>query len=122
MFIALHQKIPILITLASGKIYVGMARKAPNPMAERRFITVLPLMSGFRHVDLHTVVFNTYYADVIDAVNCKKDEQLTHMTLDDLEVVIPTEQIVSAHLFDLRVYERFQSDQSVPLEDSGGVV
>lgn len=107
VFDSIEKSHPILVTLGSGKVYVGWAVKAPNPQAVRRFLRILPLMSGFRGPTRQTVEFTTYYYDILDSIANQTDDEICYMRTSDLEVVIPTDQIVSAHLFDLAVHARF---------------
>lgn len=107
VFDSIEKSHPILVSLSSGKVYVGWAVKAPNPQTVRRFLRVLPLMSGFRAPTRQTVEFTTYYYDILESVANQTDDEICYMRTSDLEVVIPTDQIVSAHLFDLAVYARF---------------
>jgi hypothetical protein len=108
VFKSLKREIPILVTLISGKVYAGWAVKTPNPKAARRHLTVLPLLSGYRSPTQHRVEFTTNYYDILERLRNGPDPDLNYMYTEDLQVVIPTDQISSAHLFDLTVYEQFQ--------------
>ncbi len=107
VFDSIEKSHPILLTLSTGKVYVGWAVKAPNPQTVRRFLRVLPLMSGFRGPTRQTVEFTTYYHEILESIANRTDDEICYMRTSDLEVVIPTDQIISAHLFDLAVHARF---------------
>jgi hypothetical protein len=108
VFKSLRREIPILVTLISGKVYAGWAVKTPNPKATRKHLTVLPLLSGYRSPTQHRVEFTINYYDILERLKNGPDPDLNYMYTEDLQVVIPTDQISSAHLFDLTVYEQFQ--------------
>jgi len=99
-----RQSLPLLITLNSGKIYIGWAVRAPNPAAVRRFLRILPLISGYRN-DEHRLKITTDYYSVLETVS--EGEELGHLEIGDFEAVIPVDQIISAHLFDLQAYQKF---------------
>ena len=108
VFKSVNEQHPMLVTLSSGKVYVGWAVKAPHPKSARRFLTLLPLLSGFRAPTQQRVEFTTNYWKILDSIENGSDPEICYMRTSDLEVVIPTEQIISAHLFDLAVYDKFQ--------------
>ena len=92
---------PILFTLESGKVYVGWAVSAPNPTQERKSIRILPLVSGYRDKDTQIVKFTTDYIMILDSIYNGAD---TKLLLEDFEVVIPSRQLSSCHLFDMTIY------------------
>ena len=80
---------------------------APNPVNERRAIRILPLVSGYRDQDTHEFYITTDYLGVLGVVDDDENPYLDHLELEDFEVVIPTDQICSCHLFDLEAFEHF---------------
>lgn len=112
VFKSLNKDMPILVSLVSGKVYAGWAVKTPNPKAERKFLTILPLLSGYRGPTTHIVEFTTNYYDLIEALDSRSSTDLAYINSEDLEIVIPMDQISSAHLFDLAVYARFQAGRN----------
>ena len=84
-------------------------------------IALIPLASGYREPDTQKLKITTYYAEVIDEWLDELEEsrewsqelEESEERLDDLKdfrIVIPMSEIVSARLFDLDVYERFQEE------------
>jgi len=101
---SVYTNLPILFTLDSGKVYVGWPVSAPNPTRERRSIRILPILSGYRQKDQHTVTFTTNYYSVLN-------NESNTASLDDFEIVIPTEHLTVCHAFDLELYNlHFQQD------------
>lgn len=109
---ALSTSIPLLVTLESGKCYVGWAVRGIDPTEERKYIRILPLVSGYRGEDDHRVNFTTYYDEIIAEIDRSNEHELGHLESEDFEVVIPVNKIVSAHLFDLTAYTRFRTDSN----------
>lgn len=109
-----RKQLPLLITLQSGKIYIGWAVRAPNPVSVRKFLRILPLISGYRNSE-HRLEITTDYYTVLETVS--EGKQLDHLEIGDFEVVIPIDQIISAHLFDLLAHKTFL-DQTDKLEKS----
>lgn len=101
---AFEHEVPVLLTLKSRKIYVGWVMDGPNPGVERRYLKILPLISGVRGESFQRLIFTTFYLDVYDnLIEGGEGEE----GFQEFEVVIPLEQIASAHLFDLNTYRRF---------------
>ncbi len=109
---SLYRTLPIFFSLQCGKVYVGWAVRAPNPIEERKAIRILPLMSGFRHEATQEVEFTTDYLEVFTRLDDDEHDDLFHLELDDFEIVIPIDQISSSHLFDLNAYEHFQEKKN----------
>jgi hypothetical protein len=107
---SVYDSFPILFTLVSGKVYVGWAVSAPNPVQERKFIRILPIISGYRDKDTQTVKFTTDYYPILSSIDNGNNQGLS---TEDFEVVIPSSQLSSCHLFDMTVYnEHFQPPSS----------
>lgn len=100
---SVYDNFPILFTLESGKVYVGWAVSAPNPVQERKSVRILPIISGYRDKENLKVKFTTdYYSVLIEVSN---SEERNH-SLEDFEVVIPAGDLSACHLFDLELYNR----------------
>ncbi|QBQ54335.1 hypothetical protein [Nitrosococcus wardiae] len=101
---------PLLFTLSSGKVFVGWAVWAPNPVEKRSAVRILPMLSGYRDLDNHKIHFTTDY-EVIHKITNKELPQLKHVELEDLEIVLSSDQIVSSHLFDLELWQYLTNEQ-----------
>ena len=107
---SVYENFPILFTLESGKVYVGWAVSAPNPVQERKSVRILPIISGYRDKENLKVKFTTdYYSVLVDVSNSEESNHL----LEDFEVVIPAGDLSACHLFDLDLYNtHFISNES----------
>jgi hypothetical protein len=108
---AARKSIPIMVSMIDGKLYVGWAVSNPDPSLERKFLRILPLISGYRTEKTKRVEFTTYYDEIIEAIRSGQHNGLGTRTEDDIEVVLPSDSIVSAHLFDLTIYDLFMSTE-----------
>lgn len=84
---------PVLITLASRKVYVAWITLSPNLKPSMPFVTILPTMSGFRDKDNLMITYTTSYLPVYERL--RKE----NMSASAFELVIPTSSIVSASPF-----------------------
>lgn len=100
---SVYDNFPILFTLESGKVYVGWAVSAPNPVQERKSVRILPIISGYRDKDTQKVQFTTDYYAVLMEVS---ESEETNHSLEDFEVVIPASDLSACHLFDLDLYNQ----------------
>ncbi len=115
---------PVLLTMDNGKVYVGYVTELFNPDVDRRYIKVLPTMSGYRTAESQEVVFTTAY-DEVRQLTGTPGSGLEHLRDVDFEIVLPVNGLRSASLFDSGAYERFveasnQPDQDDDLEDDVG--
>ncbi|MCK5355849.1 MAG: hypothetical protein KAJ63_12070 [Methyloprofundus sp.] len=107
---SVYDNFPILFTLESGKVYVGWAVSAPNPVQERKSIRILPIISGYRDKDTQKVKFTTDYYPVLNKFSNSEE---TNHEVEDLEVVIPAGELSSCRLFDISIYnEHFVGSDS----------
>jgi len=88
------------ITLKNNKVYIGFSNVLPVPK-ESDFLIITPLLSGYRESETKLLKFTTDYFDVIDS--------FVDNTANDynIDVLIRKDEILTASLFDYRVYEFF---------------
>ena len=109
------------LSLWNGKSYIGLALNSGLQAHGESDIALIPLASGYREPDTQKLKITTYYAEVIDEWLDELEEfrewsqelEESEDRLDDLKdfrIVISMSEIVSARLFDLDVYERFQEE------------
>lgn len=102
-------EVPVLLTLGTGKIYVGYATQLFNPDIERKYLKILPVMSGYRDRTTLEARFTTDYEEVL--ARAKDHDSAFHDLLDkDFEIVFPVSDIKSVSLFDARAYEEFNPE------------
>jgi hypothetical protein len=103
---ALDSTRQVSITLNSGKVYVGFVVRTFDPAYDRKYIVILPTMSGYRAATTHRLVFDTDYTRVYQAL-MDEDESRLVRGVNDFQIVVPVSQVVSANLFDWEAYQRF---------------
>jgi hypothetical protein len=79
----------VMITLKSGKVYVGFPISLPAPGRAQPMIQILPTLSGYREADKHRVVFTTNYSKALDEI---------HSDCDGIEAQIADKRVQIASL------------------------
>lgn len=103
---AVARAMPVSLTMENGKVYVGFVSKTFEPKMSRKNFRILPLMSGYRS-DAGKVNFTTYYDKAYERVGLGAND--ARLSLRDFEIVLPTDKVHSAGLFDVRAYQEFQT-------------
>lgn len=96
------------ISLASGKAYIGFVTSSFDPAFDRKYMLLLPTLSGYREHDTRELVVTHDYAEVYQQL-IDKDASELFAIADEFQLVIPVSEIVTASLFDPKVYELFES-------------
>jgi len=89
---------PVMLTLESRKVYVGIVTSLGEPNESYGMdqeISLLPILSGYREKDTLEVKFVTHY----DKVN------------EDLLIVIKQDQLLALCWFDLGIYEKLNTSE-----------
>lgn len=107
---AVYRDIPVMLTLDTGKLYVGWIVRIPNPAEFRKAVRILPMLSGYRNNETHDVEFTQNYYTILNDMSDGKLDTLAHLEIDDFEVVLPYDRIVSSHLFDPKAYVTFKDN------------
>lgn len=107
---------PVILTLSSRKIYVGLINCPQFEHGKAEYLQLLPLLSGYRNKDDLTVTITTNYRrHYIDSgiASGIGDAQLS---LSDFRTLIPKEEVEGISFFDANTYSKFkekeQSDKS----------
>lgn len=93
------------LSLSSGKSYVGSPIQSTFGHRDSGDVALIPIASGYRDNDTRDLVMTTNYAPAIS-------NQLTNRPLDDLKVAFPMRDIISARLFDQKLYVSFLDAQA----------
>jgi hypothetical protein len=96
----------VSITLKNRKVYVGFVVRTFDPAYDRKYVVILPTMSGYRAESTHRLTFDTDYTRVYQALIAEDESRLVR-GVEDFQVVVPVSEVVSANLFDWEAYQRF---------------
>ena len=95
-------------------MYVGYLVESFDPAIGRKYIKILPLMSGYREAVTHKVNFTTFYDDLYGPEGSTEKTlplpDLEHLTAEDFIIVLAAERIVSYRKFDVAAYGKFQQN------------
>jgi len=99
---------PLMLTMKSGKVYVGIVTSSPGVSTIEKYVVLQPTISGYRQLWTQRVRFTTTYEDVY--AELKKQGREVPFGL-----VLPLDQIASANHFDLAVFlDYFNKQPSSP--------
>ena len=98
------------LSLRSGKSYIGFVLESGIARHGESDVALLPLNSGYRKEDTHELEITTNYAPVLWEFLQKQES--SGLVREDLRIVIPMAEIVSARIFDPDMYELFQQEGS----------
>jgi len=101
----------VSVTMTKGKVYVGWIVRTFDPCDERKYLRILPALSGYRASENLKVTFTTMYKTVIDSIinsSGSENRQNANLEEEDFELVLAVSEIQSANIFDIEAYIRFQ--------------
>ena len=102
---------PLRIELDCGKVYVGIPETPNLERGEVKYITLLPLLSGYMDKEKKIVFNNNYYRhyeDNFSDSNINATE--SHSSMKDFSIVIPVDQVVVASRFSIDAFIEFRKD------------
>jgi hypothetical protein len=88
---------------------VGFVVQTFDPAYDRKHLTLLPTVSGFRQAETHRLTFTTDYTRVYQEL-ISEDESRLVKGVRDFEIVVPVAAIQSASSFDWDMYRRFNPE------------
>ncbi len=109
---AQQQRMPIQVTLNTGKVYVGLVTAITDPNREVDMLKLIPMFSGYRDAE-NRMVLTTDYEQVYKALRGGRAEALKLPTnwLSQFELAIRADTILTATLFSPAVYAEFRPDR-----------
>ena len=110
---AARQTGQVSITLKGRKVYVGFIMRVFDPAYDRKYISILPVVSGYRDELTLNVIFDTDYARTYREM-IRPGSQRIVTGVNDFQVIIPVSEIQSANRFDWDAYSIFQSANLPP--------
>src|SRR5690606_36633095 len=114
LFESAEQVKPVLVTLKSRKVYIGIVYRINNDDAigATDYFSILPLWSGYRDKDLMSLRITTFYEDhysMVLAHGPMKNERI----FDQFKIVIGSNEISTLSFFDIAVYHSLQPSESI---------
>jgi hypothetical protein len=103
---ALEQTHQVAVTLKTRKVYIGFVLRSFDPTYDRKYIVLLPTISGYRDEKTLSLFLTTDYTAVYQQLIAADETRLIR-GVDDFQTVIPVAEIISANLFDWDAYQRF---------------
>ena len=120
LFQAMEESVQVEVTLKSQKVYIGSVLQNINPAHPRKWVLLLPTMSGYRTPDRMKIELTTNYARVYKKMQ-DGDPLLAHLEREHFNVCFPVDEIQSARIFDINAFEEFQrlsdSTNSIAIAD-----
>ncbi|HAO9338196.1 TPA: hypothetical protein IRM92_004762, partial [Escherichia coli] len=102
-------KEPILITLSSRKVYVGIVNGIQEPTeseAPNSYISIFPIMSGYRDKDTLSITFtNSYPSEVLVSSAITMDSQKRHK-VKNMDIIFRADEISHLSWFDFELFEQ----------------
>jgi hypothetical protein len=91
------EKVPILVTLQTRKVYVGFVTELPNLKLENQYIWLLPSLSGHRDNESLKIGFDLLYPDPTEKLPNKSNGR--KIEIKDMLLTIPLAEVKSATLY-----------------------
>ncbi|EXJ12508.1 MULTISPECIES: hypothetical protein [Nitrincola] len=113
---ALFNLKPVAVTLDSNKVYVGMVADSIEPSDGESYLSLLPLYSGHRDKDSQSFKLDRKYTSIIDGL-LKQDPSILNSKLDYI-IAIPTERIVTMHIFNEDLYQEVSGSSTTDIENN----
>lgn len=103
----------VMVTLRSGKVYIGRVAISLAPEDETAFY-LLPIKSGYREGDKQRLVITTHYDDVYDRISQAEDQ--AEEMISDFGVVVPVREVVTASLYRRDIHEKYFPHSEEPID------
>ncbi|EMH1211677.1 TPA: hypothetical protein ACIC9P_003068 [Morganella morganii] len=101
---------PVIVTLSSRKIYVGLIICPKFEHGKTEYIQLLPLLSGYRNQDDLTVSITTNYRQhYID--NGIASDIGVGLSISDFRTLVPKEEVEGVSFFDVNTYTKFKAKE-----------
>lgn len=106
--IELEPKRPMLITLSSNKVYVGVINGSGEPTENQgphQYVSFVPLMSGYRNKENLSVAFTNAYPGEIQVKRSAAVKGINKKKVQGLEIMVSINEISHISWFDFQVYQ-----------------
>lgn len=102
-------KMPILVTLSSRKVYVGIVNGIQEPTeseAPNSYISIFPIMSGYRDKDTLSITFTNSYPSEVMVNSAITVDSLKKHKIKNMDILISSEEISHLSWFDFELFEQ----------------
>lgn len=97
---ALVKRIPVAISLKSGKVYIGYITREPETFThEMKYTQILPVLSGYRETNTKELKITTNYAATLKKLDFKPQ--------NPYDIIIPIEEIETVRFHDNYLFQGF---------------
>ena len=112
---ALDASTLVELSIKNGKTYIGYVTEKDIDSVSDADVGLVPILSGYRDNETRRLVITTNYAEVV--LKCgKKEGEFAHLSLEQLRVLVPRNEIILARHFDQAVADYFDR-----FEDQAGL-
>jgi hypothetical protein len=109
---AARHLLPVSLTMANRKVYVGFVLAPPSP--KYPYTKIVPTVTGYRdHATLNVVFDTPYWPAYEDLERRRKAGETISVDMESFAIVLPIEQICSANQFDDDTYARYFNATSI---------
>ena len=114
-----NPKMPILVTLSSRKVYVGIVNGVQEPTeseAPNQYISIFPLMSGYREKDTLSINFTNAYPSEIEVSSAATSNSVKKHKIKHMDILIRADEVTHLSWFDFDLYQ--QVNESFCIEET----
>lgn len=112
---AMKNDLTVKITLDDDKVYIGYPIEFDRPHKETDWLSIQPLVSGYRDEKKGLVLTTDYLKSIIPHNECcvKNRADASSLIIEDFACVVSVKSIVSCTLFDLTLYTKQVKRESI---------
>ena len=104
------RQFPIIATLSSRKIYVGLVTCPALENGLSEHLELLPMLSGYRDKDELTISITTnYHQHYLDSGVISG---MSRLNIEDFRVLIPKDEVETISFFDTATYNKFKENEA----------
>lgn len=108
------ERVPLMVTMSWGKVYVGKVVRLPPPAAAlngKGSLRIVPMLSGYRDKDDRTVTLTEDYLAAIAAWRASEAAHDPRPVGESFALDLRYEDIESVRRFETNLFKRFQTDR-----------
>ncbi|ETF02453.1 hypothetical protein W822_16605 [Advenella kashmirensis W13003] len=112
----------VQFTLKSNKVYIGYIQNTSDHdhFEDTEYITIFPLISGYRNRDDQTLTFTTYYTEAYSRIDNENPEGAT--LAEEFITLIPRSEIATMAYFSPDYYGKFDTVDTPVSQDATDTV